>query len=81
MRQTGIKKLAFLRGCVEATWTGAIVQIEGRMDPTKYQQILDAIVLQSVRKCCLQRGWLLQQDKELKQTSEFTMNHFLNHKL
>ena len=49
-----------LWGCVAASGTGNIAQVDGRMDSTKYQQILT----QSVKKPKLKRGSLLQQDSE-----------------
>lgn len=64
-----------LWGCVAASGTGNIVRVEGRMDSTKYQQILEANVLKSVRTLKLKRGWIFQQDNGPKHTSKSTMKY------
>ena len=56
-------------GCVAAGGTGNIVRVEGRMDSTKYQKILEANVQTSVQTLKLERGWVFQQDKDPKHTS------------
>jgi len=47
-----------LWGCVAASSTGNIAQVEGRMDSTKYQQILEANIIPFVKKLQLKKGWL-----------------------
>ena len=64
-----------LWGCVAAGGTGNIVRVEGRMDSTKYQDILEANVRRSVQKLKLKRGWVFQQDNDLKHTSKSTMKY------
>ena len=46
-----------LWGIVAASVIGNTVWIEGRMNSSKYQQILDPDVLQSVKRVKLKRGW------------------------
>ena len=48
--------------------TGNIVPVEGRMDSTKYQEILEANVQRSVHILKLKRGWVFYQDNDLKHT-------------
>ena len=64
-----------LWGCVAAGGTGNIVRVEGRMDSTKYQDILEANVRRSVQKLKLKRGWVFQQDNDPKHTSKSTMKY------
>ena len=70
-----------LWGCVAASGTGNIAWVEGRMDSTKYQQILEANITPSVKKLKLKRGWLLQQDNDPKHTWKSTMDDLKRHKL
>ena len=49
-----------LWACVEASGTGNILLVEGRMNSIKYPQILEANISPSVTK--MTRGGLLQQD-------------------
>lgn len=50
-----------LWGCVEASGSRNITQVDGKMDSSKYQQILEANVPRSVKKPQLKRGCILQQ--------------------
>uniref|UniRef100_A0A3Q3KMZ5 Tc1-like transposase DDE domain-containing protein n=1 Tax=Monopterus albus TaxID=43700 RepID=A0A3Q3KMZ5_MONAL len=70
-----------LWGCVAASGTGNIARVEGRMDSTKYQQILEANITPSVKKLKLKRGWLLQQDNDPKHTSKSTMEYLKRRRL
>ena len=47
--------------------TGDIVCAEGRLDPTKYQEILKANVQRSVQTLKLKRCWVFRQDNDPKQ--------------
>ena len=60
-----------LLGCVAAGGTGHIVQVEGRMDSTKYQE---DNVQRSVQTLKLKRGWV-QQDNDPKHTSKSPMKY------
>lgn len=51
------------------------------MDSIKFQQILDANLMQSVKKLKLKRGWLLQMDNDPKHTSKSTVDYIKRHKL
>ncbi|CAJ0951707.1 unnamed protein product [Ranitomeya imitator] len=51
-----------LWGCVANASTGNFVKVEGRMDSSQYQQILDNNIHKSVTKLKLRRGWIFQQD-------------------
>lgn len=44
-----------LRGCVAASGIGNIAQVEGRMDSSKFQLILEGNVTQSVMSLNLKR--------------------------
>ena len=46
-----------LWGCVASAGTGNLVKVEGCMDSTQYQQILENNVQESVTKLKLRRGW------------------------
>ena len=61
-----------LWGCVASAGTGNLVKVEGRMDSTQYQQILDNNVLESVTKLKLRRSWVFQQDNDPKHCSTST---------
>lgn len=61
-----------LWGCVASAGTGNLVKIEGRMDSTQYQQILENNVQESVTKLKLRRGWVFQQDNDPKHCSKST---------
>ena len=52
--------------------TGNLVKVEGHMDSTLYQQILENNVEQSVTKLKLRRGWIIQQDNDPKHCSKST---------
>lgn len=43
-------ELIILWGCVTASSTGITAKVDGRMDSTKYSQILVAIAIESVKK-------------------------------
>ncbi|KAI4888254.1 hypothetical protein NFI96_002330 [Prochilodus magdalenae] len=61
-----------LWGCVASTGTGNLVKVEGRMDSSQYQQILETNVQESVTKLKLRRGWIFQQDNDPKHCSKST---------
>lgn len=61
-----------LWGCVASAGTGNLVKVEGRMDSTQYQQILDNNVQESVTKLKLRRSWVFQQDNDPKHCSKST---------
>ncbi|KAG2468920.1 TCB1 transposase, partial [Polypterus senegalus] len=61
-----------LWGCVASAGTGNLVKVEGRMDSTQYQQILETNVQESVTKLKLRRGWIFQQDNDPKHCSKST---------
>ena len=46
--------------------TGNLVKVEGRMNCTQYQQILENNVEESVTKLKLCWGWIFQQDNDPK---------------
>lgn len=55
-------------------------QVDGKMDFSKYQHILEANVTQSVKKMNLIRDWLLQQYSDPKHTSKSTINNFMKYR-
>ncbi|CAJ0940739.1 unnamed protein product [Ranitomeya imitator] len=61
-----------LWGCVANAGTGNLVKVEGRMDSSQYQQILDNNVHDSVTKLMLRRGWIFQQDNDPKHRTKST---------
>lgn len=63
--------------CVEASRTGNISQVDLRLDSSKDHKILGANVTQSVKKLKLKRGWFLQQDNDLEDTTKSTMYYFM----
>ena len=48
---------------------------EGRMDSSKYQEILVANVQRSVQTLKLKRGWVFQQDNDWKHTSKSNIKY------
>ena len=62
--------------CLAASCTGNIVWRKGRMDPSKYQQIQNANVMQSVKKLKPTRRWSLQ-DNDSKYTSKYIKKYFI----
>src|SRR4029434_6555155 len=58
--------------CVASAGTGNLVKVEGRMDSTRYKQILDNNVQESVTKLKLRRSWVFQQDNDPKHCSKST---------
>ncbi|KAI4885686.1 hypothetical protein NFI96_017633 [Prochilodus magdalenae] len=61
-----------LWGCVASTGIGNLVKVEGCMDSSHYQQILETNVQESVTKLKLRRGWIFQQDNDPKHCSKST---------
>ncbi|KAG2465277.1 TCB1 transposase, partial [Polypterus senegalus] len=61
-----------LWGCVASAGTGNLVKVEGCMDSTQYQQILETNVQESVTKLKLRQGWIFQQDNDPKHCSKST---------
>lgn len=64
-----------LQGCVAARGAGNTAQVQGGMDSTKCQQILEAKIQPTKKKqkmLKLKRGRLLQQDDDPKHTSKST---------
>lgn len=61
-----------LWGCVASAGTGNLVKVEGRMDSTQYQRILENNIQESVTKLKLRRGWIFQQDNDPKHRSKST---------
>ena len=53
-----------LWGYLASAGTGNLVKVEGRMDSTQYQLILENNVQESVTK--LRRSWVFQQDNDPK---------------
>ena len=58
--------------CVAAGGSGNIVQVEGRIDSTKYQESLEANVQRSVQTLKLRRGWVFQRDNAPKACPEIS---------
>lgn len=69
-----------LWGCVASTGTGNLVKVEGHMNSSQYQQILDKNVQESVTKLKLRRGWIFQQDNDPKHCSKSTKEFMQKHK-
>lgn len=65
-----------LWGCFASTGTGNLQRINGIMDSTKYQEILEKNVMPSVKKLKLGRHWTFQQDNDPKHTSKSTKAWF-----
>jgi len=59
-------------GCFAASGPGRLEIVEGKMDSTSYQKILDDNVRPSVRQLKLRRNWTFQQDNDPKHTSKST---------
>ena len=57
---------------VVSAGTEDLVKVEGLMDSSQYQQILENNVQESVTKLKLRRGWILQQDNDPKHCSNST---------
>ena len=53
-----------LWGFVANAGTGNLFKVEGPMDSTQYQQILENNVQESVTKLKLRRSWVFQQDND-----------------
>lgn len=73
-----------LWGCVAASGAGNIARVEGRMDSTEEQQILEVKVRLYAKKPKLKRGWLqLQDDPDDPKQIVFksTMDHLKRCKL
>ena len=64
-----------LCGCVAAGDTENIVWVKGRMDSTKYQEILKANVQRSVQTLKLKRGWVSQKDNDPRHTLKSNMKY------
>uniref|UniRef100_A0A8C4RKI3 Transposase Tc1-like domain-containing protein n=1 Tax=Erpetoichthys calabaricus TaxID=27687 RepID=A0A8C4RKI3_ERPCA len=58
--------------CVASSGTEALVKVEGQMNSTQYQQILQHNVQASVTKLKLHRGWIFQQDNDPKHSWKST---------
>ena len=61
-----------LWGSVASASTGNLVKVEGCIDSTHYQQILQNIVQESVTKFKLRWGWIFEQDNNPKHCSRST---------
>ena len=55
-----------LWGYLASAGTGNLGKVEGRMDSTQYQLILENNVQESVTKLKLRRSWMFQQDNDPK---------------
>ena len=69
-----------LWGCVASTGTADLVKVEGHMNSSQYQQILDKNVQESVTKLKLRRDWIFQQDNDPKHCSKSTKEFMQKHK-
>ena len=67
-----------LWGCFSSAGTGALVNIEGKMNGAKYSQILQENLLPSARK--LKLGWkfTFQHDNDPKHTDKATLEWLRN---
>ena len=65
-----------LWGCFNASGPGALVKINGKINSTKYQDILA-----SDRKQRLDRRWTFQQDNDPKHTSKLIQKWFQENKI
>ena len=61
-----------LWGCFSAAWTGRLVRIEGKVNSTKYREILDENLLQSTQDLRLGQRFTSQQDNDPKHTAKTT---------
>ena len=64
-----------LWGCVAARGTENIVLVEGRMDSTKYSEIVEANGRRPVQTLKLKQGWVFHQYNDHKHTSKSTMKY------
>ena len=83
MRRTSVKfggGSIMLWGCMANTGTGNLVKVEGHMNSSQYQQILDKNVQESVTKLKLRRGCIFQQDNDPKHSSKSTKELMQKHK-
>ena len=58
-----------LWGCFSSSGTGKIHVIEGKMNSSMYQEILQQNMLPSAKLLKLSRGWMFQQDNDPKHTA------------
>uniref|UniRef100_A0A8C5R032 Transposase n=1 Tax=Leptobrachium leishanense TaxID=445787 RepID=A0A8C5R032_9ANUR len=68
-------------GCFAASGPGRIVVIDGKMNSRVYQDILQENIRPSVRQLKLRRGWVMQQDNDLKHTSNSTKEWLQQNKI
>uniref|UniRef100_A0AAZ3R7B7 Transposase n=1 Tax=Oncorhynchus tshawytscha TaxID=74940 RepID=A0AAZ3R7B7_ONCTS len=61
-----------LWGCFSAAGTGRLDRIEGKMNGTKYREILDENLLQSTHDLILGRRFTFQQNNDPKHTAKTT---------
>ena len=69
-----------LWGSVASTGTGNLVKVDGHMNSSQYQQILDKNVQESVTKLKLRRCWIFPQDNDPKHCSKSTKEFMQKHK-
>ncbi len=70
-----------LWGCIAASGSGNLSRVKGTMDSIKFQQILGANLMPSVKKLKLKCGWLLKMDNDPKHTSKSTVDYIKRRKL
>lgn len=68
-------------GCLAACGAGNISRVEGKMDSVKFQHVLNANLMPSVKKLKLNRGWLLQMDNDPKHTWKSIVDYITRRKL
>ena len=68
-------------GCFNSSGPGALVQIDGIMNSTKFQAILADNLVASARRLGLGRRWTFQQDNDLKHTTTSTQKWFCDNKI
>ena len=68
-------------GCFTSKGPGALHIIEGKMDATKYVEILNNCLLSSVKALGMGRKWIFQQDNDPKHTAKMTSKWFEEKKI
>ena len=65
-----------LWGCFAASGPGALVEISGIMNSTRYQDLLGKNLVASAKKLRPGHRWTFQKDNDPKHTSKSTQNWF-----
>ena len=70
-----------LLGCISTNYTGKLINIEGKLNATGYEEILEKNLQDSARKLQMGQHWMLQQDKNPKHTAKSQQKWFSEKKV